>query len=84
MKNFEIGYEHPRLWSALHQHGTKSTNTVLCLDSLMAMFARTIDGQTGLSFNSFMPNVFFHPCHLDESISNFRVVGWYFPCLFKI
>ena len=25
-----------------------------------------------------MPNVFFHPYQLGESISNFRVVGWYF------
>ena len=25
-----------------------------------------------------MPNVFSHPCQLDESISNLRVVGWYF------
>ena len=26
----------------------------------------------------FMPNVFSHPYQLDESISNFRNVGWYF------
>ena len=25
-----------------------------------------------------MPNVFSHPYQLGESISNFRVVGWYF------
>ena len=25
-----------------------------------------------------MPNVLSHPYQLDESISNFRVVGWYF------
>ena len=25
-----------------------------------------------------MPNVFSHPYQLDESISHFRVVGWYF------
>ena len=25
-----------------------------------------------------MPNMFSHPYLLDESISNFRVVGWYF------
>ena len=31
----------------------------------------------------FMPNVFSHPYKLDESISNFRVVGWYFSFLFK-
>ena len=30
-----------------------------------------------------MPNVFSHPYQLDESISNFRVVGWYFSFLFK-
>ena len=29
-------------------------------------------------FNPFMPNVFSHPYQLNESISNFRVVGWYF------
>ena len=28
--------------------------------------------------NPFMPNVFSHPYQLDESISNFRVVGWGF------
>ena len=28
--------------------------------------------------NLLMPNVFSHPYHLGESISNFRVVGWYF------
>ena len=30
-----------------------------------------------------MPNVFSHPYQLDESFSNFRVVGWYFLFLFK-
>ena len=30
-----------------------------------------------------MLNVFSHPYQLDESISNFRVVGWYFSFLFK-
>ena len=30
-----------------------------------------------------MPRVFSHPYQLDESISNFRVVGWYFSFLFK-
>ena len=25
-----------------------------------------------------MPNVFFHLYQLDDSVSNFRVVGWYF------
>ena len=34
-------------------------------------------------FNPFMLNVFSHPYQLDESISNFRVVGWYFSFLFK-
>ena len=34
-------------------------------------------------FNLFMPNVFSHPYQLDESISNFRVVGRYFSFLFK-
>ena len=28
--------------------------------------------------NPFMHNVFSHPYQLDNSISNFRVVGWYF------
>ena len=28
-----------------------------------------------------MQNVFSHPYQLDESISNFRVVGWYFSFL---
>ena len=32
--------------------------------------------------NPFMPNVFSHPYQLEESISNFRVVGWYFSFLF--
>ena len=36
-----------------------------------------------LLFNTFKPNVFSHPYQLDESISNFRVVGWYFSFLFK-
>ena len=31
--------------------------------------------------NPFMPNVFSPPYQLDESISNFRVVGWYFSFL---
>ena len=75
MKNFEIRYGHPRLLWVLYQHCTISTKTVHCLVSLMAMFARTIDWQTGLSFNPFMPNVFFHLYQLDESISNFSVVG---------
>ena len=30
-----------------------------------------------------MLNVFSHPYQLDESISNFRVVGWYFSFLFN-
>ena len=30
-----------------------------------------------------MSNVFSHPYQLDESISNFRVVGWYFSFLFN-
>ena len=30
-----------------------------------------------------MLDVFSHPYQLDESISNFRVVGWYFSFLFK-
>ena len=30
-----------------------------------------------------MPNVFSHPYQLDESISNFRVVGWLFSFLFR-
>ena len=39
----------------------------------------------GIGFiNPFMPNVFFHRYQLDESISNFRAVGWYFSFLFKI
>ena len=33
--------------------------------------------------NPFMLNVFSHPYQLDESISNFRVVGWYFSFKFK-
>ena len=28
--------------------------------------------------NPFLPNVFFHSCRSDESVSNFRVVGWHF------
>ena len=35
------------------------------------------------NLSSFMPNVFSHPYQLNESISNFRVVGWYFSFLFK-
>ena len=31
-----------------------------------------------LQIYPFMSNVFSHPYQLDESISNFRVVGWYF------
>ena len=31
-----------------------------------------------VAFNPFMPNVFSYPYQLDESISNFRIVGWYF------
>ena len=30
-----------------------------------------------------MPNVFPHPYQLNESIKNFRVVGWYFSFLFN-
>ena len=33
--------------------------------------------------NPFMLNVFSYPYQLDESISNFRVVGWHFSFLFK-
>ena len=33
---------------------------------------------THFDFNPFMPNKFSRPYQLDESISNFRVVGWYF------
>ena len=33
-------------------------------------------------FNPFMPNVFSHHHQFDESIYNFRVVGWYFSFLF--
>ena len=35
------------------------------------------------SIDPFMPNVLSHPFQLDESISNFRIVGWYFSFLFK-
>ena len=31
-----------------------------------------------LVLNPFMLNVFSHPYQLDEFISNFRVIGWYF------
>ena len=34
-----------------------------------------------LTLNQFMPNVFSHPYQLDESFSNFRVIGWYFTFL---
>ena len=34
--------------------------------------------------NPFMPNVFSHPFQLDESISNFRFVGWYFFIFIQI
>ena len=33
---------------------------------------------TGYNFDPFIPNGFSHLNHLDEFISNFRVVGWYF------
>ena len=32
----------------------------------------------------FMPDAFSHPYQLNESISNFRVVEWYFPFLFDL
>ena len=32
---------------------------------------------------SLMLDIFSHPYQLDESISNFRVVGWYFSFLFN-
>ena len=35
-------------------------------------------------FNPFMTNVFCHPYQLDESISNFRIVRWYFSIFFFI
>ena len=35
-------------------------------------------------FNPFMPNVFSHPYQLDKSISNFRVVRWYFFIFIQI
>ena len=31
-----------------------------------------------------MSNVFSHPCQLDESISNFMVVGWYYFIFIKL
>ena len=34
-------------------------------------------------FNPFMPKIFSHHYQLDESIFNFRVVGWYFSFLLK-
>ena len=34
--------------------------------------------QFASGINRFMPNVFSHPYQLDESISNFRVIGLYF------
>ena len=37
-----------------------------------------------LLVNPCMPIVFSHPYQLDESISNFRIVVWYFSFLFKI
>ena len=36
----------------------------------------------GLRLDPFLPFLFLHP-QLDDSISNFRVVGWYFSFLFK-
>ena len=38
--------------------------------------------RTGL--NPFMSNVFSQRYQFDKSISNFRVVGWYFSFLFKL
>ena len=35
-------------------------------------------------YNRVMPTVFSLPCQLDESISNFRVVGWYYSFLLKL
>ena len=43
----------------------------------------TFSGHSHLLFNPFIPNGFPNPYQLDESIYNFRVVGWYFSFLFK-
>ena len=51
---------------------------ILCgLDGTWSKFTKCAAiGENTL--NPFMPNVFCHHYRMDESISNFRVVGWYF------
>ena len=66
-------------WFIKHWDNDTNYITVATLNSLPIGFCRLLL----LFFNSFMPNVFSHLYQLDESISNFRVVGWYFSFLFK-
>ena len=44
---------------------------------------RSIDMTLCSNFKRIYVNVFSDPYQLDESISKFRVVGWYFSFLYK-
>ena len=46
--------------------------------------APTSDPHQHDKLNPFMPNVFYHPYQLEESISNVRVVGWYLSFFIQI
>ena len=54
-----------------------------CLKSIKISLVMMIAITETTDINAFMPNVFSHPYQLDEPISNFWVVGWYFSFLLK-
>ena len=53
------------------------------LNELIKLKSKSSGTYLNSFLNPFMTNVFSHPYQVDESISNFRVVGWYFSFLFK-
>ena len=57
---------------------------ILNSDIILKTFTYTYIPILSSHINPFMLNVFSHPFQLNESIFNFRVVGWYFSFLFKI
>ena len=52
--------------------------TIIWLQAMLSVYPNNIM----FLLNPFMRNVFSNPYQLDKSISNFRVVGWYFSFLF--
>ena len=51
------------------------------VETILPSVSKSLSSTPYIWVNPLTPNVFSHPNQLDESISNFRVVGWYFSFL---